>query len=464
MLHLGFGRVDTTPELGLPTAGTPPYPPAAGVAGPLRGRVLLAEDGTRRVAIVCLDLMALPASEVVVLRDRLAATGGLDPAAILVACSHTHAAPFTFLAGDADEPDVLGYLDGLYGKLEGAMAAAVAALRPVELLAGRIGAPGWAFNRRPIYAGDEVATHGPTWGEGFVGMEDTPDEELQVLLAREPGGAVVGGLVSFACHPTVMEDQPVYSSDYAGALTDELEARHGGVFGFLGGASGDTANLDPADRDPGRWFGWAHALAMGRALADQADEAIATGRAIAAQGIEHATTRLRIPQRRATLEQVKLARWYMEEAPADLNEQAFTRRLTGHDYTFYDMPPRANERHARQLLGMWEWQRRASTRELVEEIEVQVVTLGGIAIVAYPVELFTAFGRRLKAYSPIADTFVATLANGWHGYAPTPEAFARGGYEPCLAYQSRLVPEAGDLMTAAALGLLRRPAAPNTSA
>jgi hypothetical protein len=36
---------------------------------------------------------------------------------------------------------------------------------------------------------------------------------------------------------------------------------------------------------------------------------------------------------------------------------------------------------------------------------------------------------------------------------------ACGGYEPFLAYQSRLIPEAGNLMTGAGLALLDRLAA-----
>jgi hypothetical protein len=459
MLRMGFERVDITPEPGLRTAGTKPWPRAERVVGPLRGRVLLADDGAQRVAIVCLDLMALPAAEVALLRDRLAPVGGLAPEAILVACSHTHAAPFTYFAGAADESEVLGFLDRLYPLLAKAMAAAVADLRPAELTAGRIPAPGWAFNRRPIYAGGEVGTHGPAWGNGFVGLEDAADEELQILLARGADGVVLGGLVGFACHPTVMEGQPVYSADYAGVLADELEARHGGTFGFLLGASGDTANLDPAAADPDAWFGWDHALAMGKALADRADEALAAGRVVDAGRVASSTSRLQIPQRRPTQEQVELARWYLEEAPADLDEAEFTRRIYGHAYTFGSEPP-DNERFVRELLGMWEWQRRAGTRQLIEEVEIEAVLLGGVAVVAYPVELFTAFGRRLKASSPFAETFVATLTNGWHGYAPTPEAFARGGYEPRLAYPSRLVPEAGDLMTDAALGLLQGLASP----
>jgi hypothetical protein len=62
----------------------------------------------------------------------------------------------------------------------------------------------------------------------------------------------------------------------------------------------------------------------------------------------------------------------------------------------------------------------------------------------------------VKSGSPFSDTLITTLANGWHGYAPTLEAFARGGYEPRFAYPSRLTPEAGDRMADAALELLRR--------
>src|SRR5262249_29779183 len=132
---MGFGRVDTTPGLGLPMAGTLPWPRAEGVSGPLRARVALADDGAARVAIVCLDLMVIPASDTAALRARLAARGGLDPAAIVVVCSHTHCAPFTFLGTGATEPEVFGYLDDLFARLEGAMAAVVADLRPVELAA-----------------------------------------------------------------------------------------------------------------------------------------------------------------------------------------------------------------------------------------------------------------------------------------------------------------------------------------
>src|SRR5215204_6001641 len=176
-------------------------------------------------------------------------------------------------SGAAEEP-TRSYLDLVFARTAEAMAEAVASLQPAQLSVGTTTAPGWAFNRRPIYAGGQVGTHGPAWGNGFMGMEGTADEELAVLLARRPDVTVLGGLVDFACHPTAMGHEPVYSADYPGVLTEELEHRHGGIFGFLIGAAGDTSTSDPATPAPESGFGRDHTLAMGRALADKADEAI----------------------------------------------------------------------------------------------------------------------------------------------------------------------------------------------
>ena len=456
MLRIGFGRVDITPQPGRPMVGMPGSPPGEGVVWPLRSRVFLVDDGDRRIAVVCLDVIALVSTQVSELRERLAVEGRIDPGDILIACSHTHRAPFTETGWGAAEEPTRTYLDLVFSRTGEAMAEAVAGLQPAQLSVGTITAAGWAFNRRPIYAGGQVGTHGPAWGNGFVGMEGTPDEELGVLLARGQDGRVLGGLVDFACHPTAMGHESVYSADYPGVLTEALEAQHGGVFGFLIGAAGDTSTPDPTSRDPESGFGREHTLAMGRALAAKADEAIRHGRPLAVDRIDVTSTRLRVAQRRPTLEQVALARWYLEERPPDLDELAFTRRFYGHDYTFNDGKQLGNERHAEEMLRMWERQQGRSDDELVEEIEIQVIALGELALVGFPVELFTELGRRVKTHSPFPDTFIVTLANGWHGYAPTLEAFARGGYEPRFAYPSRLVPEAGVRMTDAALEQLRR--------
>jgi neutral ceramidase len=456
MLRVGCGRADITPELGLPMVGMPGSPRGEGVRWPLHGRVFLFGDGEHRVAIVCLDLIALVAEQVAELRDIVAAQADLQPDHILIACSHTHRAPFTETGWGATDDTVRPYLNFAFARIAEAAPSTATNLKPATLAFGRQHAPGWAFNRWPIYAGGQVGTHGPARGNGFIRMEDSADEEIIVLVARGKDGAILGGLVDFSCHPTAMGHEPVYSADYPGVLTEALESRHDGVFGFLLGAAGDTSTPDPESHDPESGFGVAHTAAMGRALADAAVRAIGEAHAVTGDRIAVATTLLLIPQRRATPELVEMARWYLEERPADLDELEFTRRFYGHDYTFNDGVQLGNERHAEKMLRMWAWQQGKSDEEMTETVEIQAMAIGDVAIVGFPVELFTAFGRRVKAASLFANTVVATLANGWHGYAPTLEAFDRGGYEPRFAYPSRLVPEAGDRMTDAALEVLGR--------
>ncbi|NUQ66414.1 MAG: hypothetical protein HUU20_28455 [Pirellulales bacterium] len=62
--------------------------------------------------------------------------------------------------------------------------------------------------------------------------------------------------------------------------------------------------------------------------------------------------------------------------------------------------------------------------------------IGGLLVFAVLAEVFVQIGLELKRRYP--TSFVIGLANGYHGYLPTPEQHALGGYEtwravsPCL--------------------------------
>lgn len=455
MIRVGFSQVNITPEPGLPMAGMLRPPKAQGAQWPLFGRVTVLDDGVRRAAVVCLDLLALMPQTVAELRQAMAAGTDIEPAAIMITCTHTHRGPYTVPV--MDEEANFAYLDLLRERLVGAMIEALAARQPAQLKVGLADAPGWTFNRRPIYRtdmGEQVGTQGPLWVEHFSRMEGPVDSELQVLLAEDMEGKTLGGLVNYACHTTVMGGEPFYSADYAGELTEVLAARYGGIFGFLQGAAGNLWVRDQSHDHPWVESGPAYNRQMGSALADKAGEALARAHSLEDGPVRMARRVLRIPQRRPTAEQVALAKWYLEEAPEDIDHDEFIRRIYGHPYAFYSNGPVVEEWFARETIGMWEWQRRAGTRELYEDVEVQVIAIGNVAIAGFPAEYFTEFGLRTKAGSPFAHTLVAELANGWHGYVPTEEAFAHGGYEARLGFQSRLAPEAGDRMCEAALELL----------
>jgi len=58
--------------------------------------------------------------------------------------------------------------------------------------------------------------------------------------------------------------------------------------------------------------------------------------------------------------------------------------------------------------------------------------IGDLAVCGIPFETFVETGLDLKMRSPFPQTMVIGLANGRHGYLPTSEQHALGGYETWL--------------------------------
>lgn len=68
--------------------------------------------------------------------------------------------------------------------------------------------------------------------------------------------------------------------------------------------------------------------------------------------------------------------------------------------------------------------------------------------------VFVEAQLRLKMESPAARTFVANMSNGYAGYVPTARALERGGYETWTSSNSKLVPEALDMIVDSSVELL----------
>jgi neutral ceramidase len=460
MLKIGIAEADITPDQPMRLAGMLNPPEAQGTQWPLHARVFVFSNDERQIALVVLDNLLLATPLIPEFRITVTLNTPISPEDVMIACTHTHRAPFA--AALMDEEVNFDYVDWMREQTAEAMRQAVASLQPAVYRVGHIAAPGWTFNRRQMYRsaryGEQVGTQGPQDIPEFIRNEGPEDEELKILQFVDMEDRCLGGLVNFACHTTVMGGEPVYSADYAGPLTELLSKQFGGIFGFLQGAAGNLWAIDTRhsstllDKD---YMGPDHALRMGKALAEKANEALRTSGIQKKERLGMARMVLSIPQRKVTREQVELAQWYLEKAPEDLDQQAFTRQIYGHDFTFFHNDPLVQKWFARETIAMWEWQRRMGTRELIEAVEVQAFLLGDVALVGLPSEIFTEFGLKIKAESPFPETFVAELVNGWHGYIPTQEAFQHGGYETRLGYTSRLVPEAGDRMVEAVLTMLQ---------
>lgn len=251
MLHAGAATAVITPDLPVALAGYGDRTgPAEDVHDDLEARVLVLDDGERRVGLVTVDLLAMTADVAGPLRDAVAEALGATVDAVVVSCTHTHAGPSTLTGAEViGWPVPPGYPDRLRDRTASAAAAAVEALAPVH---GR-------FARGPL--GDGVAVdrrghpHAPTIG---------------VLHLTGRDGAGVATVVNLGIHPTVSGPaNRSVTTDWVGPFRAAVEAALGGTALFLQGCQGDVNPALEWDRDDPT--GWVEpAAALGRELAGRA--------------------------------------------------------------------------------------------------------------------------------------------------------------------------------------------------
>jgi hypothetical protein len=76
--------------------------------------------------------------------------------------------------------------------------------------------------------------------------------------------------------------------------------------------------------------------------------------------------------------------------------------------------------------------RAAERKEDTLTVQLQAIRICDLAVCGIPFETFVEIGLELKNSSPFPQTMVIGLANGCHGYLPTPEHHRLGGYETWL--------------------------------
>jgi hypothetical protein len=91
-----------------------------------------------------------------------------------------------------------------------------------------------------------------------------------------------------------------------------------------------------------------------------------------------------------------------------------------------EQQPRLAQNYARNMIAA------AERAEETLTVKVQAIRLGDLVVCGIPFETFVETGLDLKKRSPFPQTMVIGLANGRHGYLPTPEQHKLGGYETWL--------------------------------
>lgn len=382
MVRAGVGLADITPPAGLAMTGFGARTlPAEGAHDRLTARALVIGE----TAIVVADVLGIDAD----MSERIRARSGLPPEAVVVAAVHNHGGPVSMperLGAKADADYLRMLEDGCVKAISRARQTAVEA----ELYFGYGEDPGIARNRR--------RADGPV------------DRALPVLAVRDRAGETIAVLVSYACHPVVLDaTNLLWTADYPHFVRAGIEAAFPGATAlFLTGCAGDINTGHSAhaslslEQNAARSFDAANAI--GKAIANCVLAASLQPIAGNGTGYGEAFASLHF-ERRETEPLEDLARAWDEEAK--------TAPAVG-----------------QAVLPIWaRWARRFAADRL-DPLRARTSALcwGEVGLVALPGEVFSQTSLDLRAAMGM-DGFVICYAGDNPGYIPPASEYAHGGYE-----------------------------------
>ncbi len=401
VLRAGAARRRITPPRGIFLIG---YGDRAkgniGVHDDLTATALVLDDGTRRLALVALDLLAV--NEFIV--DRIRAR--LAPTEVLLCCSHTHSGPIVY-ADEKSPRRNREYIAALEENVAAAVQEAEGNLRPVCLEYACGEAP-VGINRRERKPDGRMEI-----GRNPDGPRDKSVQVVSVL--SQETGTPIATLVNYACHGTVLgPDNLLVSADWIGFMRRQVEAQLGGLTLFLQGAA--------ADINPDMYWGDARAFEKAAEQGRQVAQAVLDALAAGPQPLPSAPLRLA----RAEVWLPTVVRAETSHPPRSYRKPLLSlAHLPGFMAIFADL----------LLAQRYPWKSRIEARDGFWSVPLRInaVRLGDLALVTYAAETFTEIGMKVKALSPARHTLFVSLTDGCVSYLPTGEAYAEGGYEVEIA-------------------------------
>lgn len=410
-IRAGWGRAEITPPLGSRLRGYFHERLAEGFHDPLLAKAVYLSDGQDELLFVALDLCTIDRAVVARGREQAAELLGIEPSRLILHATHTHLGPFS-----------LEHVEFLIDRILLAAEYAKSTAAPVQAEAGRGHEESVAFCRRFLLKDGTVRTNPGRQNPEVVRPTDPIDPEVGVLRLTEPEQGRRLVIVNYALHLDTIGGKRM-GADYPYFLERAVRRAHGpGVDClFVQGCCGDVNHIDVGRADQAK--GFAMAEEIGEVLAAEVLKVLARLKPIELTPLRFDRRVLQFEVPTPTEAELVEARAVREGTPSGLRSD---------------------------LVGA------IRTIALAEKgsplaVEVAAATLGELAWVAVPGELFCAFGRRLKESSPAARTIIAELSHDDLRYIPTSDGSAAGGYE---SWNSLLPAEAGDRIVDTALELL----------
>ena len=392
---------------------------------PLHARALVFADGQETLALVVVDSCMIPRDVCDKAKALAAEATGIGRDRVLITATHTHSAPsvMDMCLGSRSDPAYTAFLPG---KVAEAIRLAHSNLQPAKIGFASADAGEFTKNRRWVRRSDNRATdpfgeqtvqammHPGYRNPDYLGPSGPVDPWLSLVSVRTADDRPLALFANFSMH--YFSGHPGASSDYCGRFATEMKRRlapddESFVAMMSQGTSGDL------------WWG-DYALPKRRTwdIDEYAGKMAALGEAALRELDYRSDLDLAMKESRITLGRRLPDDRRLEWAKKKIEEMGGNR------------PRNKPEVYAEQAVWIHENPK--------EEVVLQAVRIGDIAITGMPNEVYAITGLKLKHASPFPRTINISLANGAAGYIPPPEQHALGGYTTWPARTAGLEVEA----------------------
>ncbi|QDT27576.1 hypothetical protein [Gimesia panareensis] len=390
---------------------------------PLHARAIVLNDGKTIVALAVLDALGAPPEMLNEAKQIASKKTGIPVDRILISSTHTHSAPPSNRTEGS--PGDVAYRKVLIEGLAQAITQAFENQQTASLGMASHDLPEEVFNRRwflqpgkmpanPFGKMDIVKMNPGTSPAVLERPAGPVDPELMVLSIQNAKRKPLALLANYALHYVGGIPKRHASADYFGEfarlMPSRLRAGQDFVAMMSNGASGDINNIPfLVNRPPREPFEQVRIVAS-----KAADTAYFTYKKIENHErnltIDMLERKVDLKYRRPSAEEVTSAQKVLA-----LKDKSEIARL-----------PKKAVNYARKVVQAHEREEDSLT------VTIQAIRIGEYAIVGIPFETLVEIGLEIKDRSPFARTMVIGLANGRHGYLPTPEQHRLGGYETWL--------------------------------
>ena len=460
----GAATSNITPPLGCEILGGWDPKFATHIHDELHARCLVLDDGATRLVFAVVDNVGIPRETFDAAKRLIHDATGVPLDHMLMSSTHTHSAAKVggVSAGSGSKPrpsaaacepgsaaggERWSYEAFLIQRIADGVRRAINNLEPARIGWGACQVPQHVFNRRWLLkdgktgvnplGGADRAVMNPGFGRDDLLKPAGPtNSEVYFVSVQSIDGRPIALLANYWLHYVGRVGNGHISADYFGAFCDRIQQLLGadrqelpfvGILanGPCGDVNNNNYNATQEEYAPYEKI---------RLVADDVAQAVLEEH----KNIRHldwvelkaAHSELTLKMRRPTPEHLRRA------------EQVLARPATVSPIHIREV------NYARLLLAIKDWPESLT-------IVLQAFRIGDLGIAAVPFEAFTETGLEIKARSPFKDTFTIELANGEHGYLPTPGQHELGGYETWLGI-NRVDKEASRTVVAELLKLFER--------